>query len=74
MFADQQVQHLGAATKVQSPALGEIELVSQSIKLSRTPSTIAAAPPERGEHSDEILESIGYDANEISDFHKRNVV
>jgi formyl-CoA transferase len=68
------VQHLGAATTVQSPALGEIELVSQSIKLSRTPSTIAAAPPERGEHSDEILQSIGYDATEIADFHKRNVV
>ncbi|MFT6581420.1 MAG: formyl-CoA transferase [Alphaproteobacteria bacterium] len=74
VFADPQVQHLGAATTVQSPALGEIELVSQSIKLSRTPSTIAAAPPERGEHSDEILQSIGYDATEIADFHKRNVV
>jgi formyl-CoA transferase len=74
VFADRQVKHLGAATKVNSPALGEIELVSQSINLSRTPSTIAAAPPERGEHSDEVLESIGYDAGEIASFHARNVV
>lgn len=74
VFADRQVQHLGAATKVNSPSLGEIELVSQSINLSRTPSTIAAAPPERGEHSDEVLESIGYDAEEIASFHARNVV
>jgi crotonobetainyl-CoA:carnitine CoA-transferase CaiB-like acyl-CoA transferase len=74
VFADRQVKHLGAATKVNSPALGEIELVSQSINLSRTPSTIAAAPPERGEHSDEVLESIGYDVGEIASFHARNVV
>jgi crotonobetainyl-CoA:carnitine CoA-transferase CaiB-like acyl-CoA transferase len=44
------------------------------VKLHRTPSTLAVAPPERGEHTDEILTSIGYNADEISEMRKKNVI
>ena len=49
VFADPQVQHLGMAAPVQHAKLGDIEVVNQPVKLSRTPSHIAHATPEKGE-------------------------
>ncbi|MEX2616634.1 MAG: CoA transferase [Alphaproteobacteria bacterium] len=75
VFADPQVRHLGMAESVTSPAIGgDIELVSQAIRMSRTPSRIAVAPPERGEHSDEVYAGLGYSAAEIADLRSRNVI
>ena len=73
-FADQQVRHLGVARSVVSKTMGTISLVSQPVKLSRTPAEITSAAPESGEHTDEVLAEIGYAAAEIADFHARNVV
>jgi crotonobetainyl-CoA:carnitine CoA-transferase CaiB-like acyl-CoA transferase len=60
-FEEPQVQHLGILKKVVSPHLGEQTLMGQPVTLSRTPHTIARATPRRGEHSEEILQEIGYD-------------
>ncbi|MCK5445132.1 MAG: CoA transferase, partial [Rhodospirillaceae bacterium] len=73
-FADEQVQHLHVTDKVTSNALGEMEFVKQPITLERTPSTFAVAPPECGEHTDEILSDIGYSADQIVELRERNVV
>ena len=68
MFADPQVKHLGIAQTVQSPALGEISLVGQPFTMSRTPSSLATSAPEHGEHTDEILGELGFEADEIMRF------
>ena len=75
VFADPQVRHLDMAESVNSAAIGhDIELVAQAIRMSRTPSRITVAPPERGEHSDEIYGELGYSAAEIADMRSRNVI
>ena len=75
MFADPQVRHLGMSWRVASPALGrDIDLVAQPVTLTRTPSGIAAHPPECGEHTDEILAEYGYDADEIAALHRDGAV
>ena len=66
VFEEPQVQHLGILKKVTSKYLGEQTLTGQPVTLTRTPSTIARAAPKRGEHSEEILSEIGYDADAIS--------
>jgi formyl-CoA transferase len=42
--------------------------------LERTPSRILRCPPERGEHSDEILRELGYGPEEIAGFGEGNVI
>lgn len=74
VFEDKHVQQLGVTATSNSAALGPLEINAQPVVLTRTPSQIAAAAPEKGEHSDEILERFGYSADEIADFKSRNVV
>lgn len=73
-FADPQVQHLGMAAEIETIPFGQTRLVGQPVKLTRTPSTMAVHPPERGEHGDEILGELGLDAVEIADLRRRNIV
>ena len=49
-------------------------MVSQPMRLSRTPSKISAAPPERGQHTDEILAGLGLKEDEIRNLRERNVI
>ncbi len=74
VFADPQVQHLGAVAPVAHPILGDIRIVNQAVKLSRTPATMARATPEHSEHTAEILREIGYSDAEIADLKERKVV
>lgn len=74
MFDDTQVRHTGIAQAVPHPALGDIELVGQAVKLSRTPSRLVTASPDRGQHTDEVLAEIGYASEQIADLHARDVV
>jgi formyl-CoA transferase len=74
VFADPQVRHLEAALPVRHPARGEIELVAQPVKLSRTPSTLVSAAPERGEQTDDVLAELGYDSDAIADLRRRQII
>ena len=59
VFADPQVQHLGASAKVNHPTLGELNLLNQGIGLSRTPASFRASSPIKGQHTEEILQELG---------------
>lgn len=74
VFADPQVRHLGIAADIDTPTHGRTQMVGQPIAMSRTPTSMAAPPPERGEHTDEVLAEAGLDAAEIADLRARNVV
>ena len=73
-FADPQVQHLEAAVEVQHPKLGRFKIVNQAVKLSRTPSSVKAATPEVGEHTDEVLKEIGYSDKDIARMREGKVI
>jgi crotonobetainyl-CoA:carnitine CoA-transferase CaiB-like acyl-CoA transferase len=74
MFADPQVEHLGIATDVKRETGKTFQVVGQPVSLSRTPSKIAAPPPELGQHTEEVLEEFGFSAQEIAALRRSKVI
>jgi len=74
VFADEQVQHLNMAQDVPNAEGRHIQLVSQPVTLSRTPSSMVAPPPDFGEQTDEVLAEFGFGADEIAALRQRKVV
>ena len=74
VFDDPQVKHLGIAASVKHPVLGEIRMQNQPVKLSRTPGRVAVPTPELGEHTEEVLGSIGYGKDEIEKLRGAKVI
>jgi len=74
MFADPQVKHLGIAQAGRRPDGSEQVFVGQPFTLSRTPSKIAATPPDQGQHTDEVLKEFGFKDGEIAELHKAKAV
>jgi formyl-CoA transferase len=74
MFADPQVKHLGIAQPVKCANGETMTVVGQPVTLSRTPSRMAAPPPELGEQTDEILHEFGYSEGEIAALRQANAI
>jgi formyl-CoA transferase len=74
MFEDPQVRHLQFVQEVRSKALGPLKVMRQPVSLSRTPSRMVAATPERGEHTDEVLKEFGFSEAEISALRRANAL
>jgi crotonobetainyl-CoA:carnitine CoA-transferase CaiB-like acyl-CoA transferase len=73
-FNDPQVQHLGIAQTVESPALGPTTIIGQAFRLSRTPSRLVSAAPECGADTDAILRELGYEPEAIATLRARQVI
>jgi len=70
VFADPQVKHLGMAAPVHHHALGDIEVVAQGVRLSRTSFAVRTAAPDPGVHTEEVLGEYGYSAADIAKLRK----
>ena len=75
VFSDPQVRHRGLQVKAPHPAAGEVTMVGNPIKFSRTAVEHNHAPPLLGEHTDEVLGSLlGLDEGAIGVLRKDGVV
>jgi crotonobetainyl-CoA:carnitine CoA-transferase CaiB-like acyl-CoA transferase len=54
VFADPQVKHRGVQIAMQHATVGEIPLVANPVKFSKTPIEYTQAPPTLGQHNNEI--------------------
>jgi crotonobetainyl-CoA:carnitine CoA-transferase CaiB-like acyl-CoA transferase len=73
VFTDPQVQHNGMVVTVDSP-IGPLKLVGPAFKLSRTPARIRTAPPLHGQHTDEVLGSAGFSAEDIAELRRQEAI
>jgi crotonobetainyl-CoA:carnitine CoA-transferase CaiB-like acyl-CoA transferase len=75
VFADPQVQHLGIAKPVDHPKYGPQKVVGQPFRLSRYPQPDKLRhTPEPGEHTEEILNGLGYDRAAIAALRAKKAV
>lgn len=73
-MADPQVEHLGIATPLDHPQLGPIRVVGQPVHLERTPQRMRFATAERGAHTKEVLDSLGYDEERVAELEDEGVI
>lgn len=73
-FADPQLRHRGLEIHLRDEKGLDVPMVGCPIKLSDTPVEYRRRPPALGEHTDEILASLGYDAVSIAQLRKTNVI
>jgi formyl-CoA transferase len=67
VFADPQVRHLEMTHAVQHPVLGRLEIVRHAVRMTGTTAGTARTPsPGRGDHTDQVLTSLGYSPAEIA--------
>lgn len=74
VFADPQVQHLMMATPVEHPRLGTQRIVSTAINMAGVDDRIRRPTPDHGQHTEEVLTSLGYDADAIAALRAKGVV
>ena len=65
MFDHPQVLAEQMVTRVPHPVLGHYRGLSQAIKFGRTPGPEPFAAPLHGQHADELMSELGYDADEV---------
>ena len=61
---DIQVKARGLVVQLEHPMLGVVKSIANPIRLSDTPVNYRLAPPFLGEHSNEILQSLGYSTHQ----------
>ena len=74
VFADPQVKSYGFPIEVEHPKMGKVKLVGNAVDMSRTPPSIDSPPPVLGEHTEEILNSLGYDAAALASLRNKGVI
>lgn len=74
MLADRQFIQNQMVVEVDHPTLGPTKLVNQPIRYSKTPAQPKSHPPLLGEHTAEILKSLGIPDEEMAELRKQKVV
>jgi crotonobetainyl-CoA:carnitine CoA-transferase CaiB-like acyl-CoA transferase len=70
---DPQLRHRGMIVEITTPS-GSMTTFGVPVKLSETPGAVRTPPPSLGEHTDEVLASIGYGRDEIARLHQSGIV
>ena len=71
---DPQAKILGLLAETVAFDLGEISILGLPFQFSRTPGKLELPAPNHGEHTDEILMSLGKTSTQILDLHTRSIV
>ena len=77
VWKDPQVQHrnLRATTPHKYAEAGSVDLIASPLaQMSASPATIRMAPPMLGEHTEEVLGELGYDAERVAALRESGIV
>ncbi|VAW22425.1 L-carnitine dehydratase/bile acid-inducible protein F [hydrothermal vent metagenome] len=77
VFEDEHFLHRGMRIKMEHETAlsGEVELIGNPLKMTRTPVQYRRAPPTLGQHTNEVLnELLGLDENHCEKLRKRGII
>ncbi|MEH7480865.1 CaiB/BaiF CoA-transferase family protein [Neobacillus drentensis] len=74
MFENPQIKAREMIVEMEHPLIDHLRLTGSPLKLSATPVTMRRHPPLFGEHTESLLESIGYNSEEISRLKQNNII
>ncbi len=74
VFEDPQVKHLGMATPVNHPRLGETEMVASPINMEGLETGVRQVAPLTPGDTDDVLGEIGYSADQIAAMRAEGVI
>ena len=74
ILTDPHVIERGMIIELDHPALGIVKSIATPVHLSDSPLVYHRHPPTLGEHTDEVLAELGYDAATITRYHADGIV
>jgi len=73
LWDDEQVLANEMAVEVEHPLVGMLKMASPLAKMSDTPTRAASASPTLGQHTEEVLRELGYDAAKVAELRRLGV-
>jgi glutaryl-CoA transferase len=73
-LADPAVRHHGMVREYDHPEVGRLRLMGLPLAFSDTPTEDPGPPPALGQHTDEVLTTLGYATDAIADLRRRAIV
>jgi crotonobetainyl-CoA:carnitine CoA-transferase CaiB-like acyl-CoA transferase len=74
VFDNPQIKHLGIPRQINHPKMGTSNLVGSPINMSGTAPKFFRPAPLLGEHTDEVLGKLGYDAGTVTELRESGVI
>jgi CoA:oxalate CoA-transferase len=74
VFANPQVRDQEMVVELDHPGHGPVRMTGFPVKLSATPARLRRPTPALGEHTDDVLRDLGYDAERIRALHSGGVL
>ncbi len=71
---DPHIQARGMVLTMEHPVAGEIQMLGNPMHLSDTPVSYRLAPPTLGQHTEEVLQDLGYDQEAIAQLKEQGVI
>lgn len=73
-FENEQVRHLEMAAPLKHPKLGDIQVVGQAVKFSRSEFGTLTPAPEHGEHNQSVYATLGLSDDELDALRQEGVI
>jgi len=60
--------------EVEHPRAGKIKLVAPAVSYNGEKMTVRLPPPWLSEHTNEVMEELGYSAEQVADLRERQII
>jgi crotonobetainyl-CoA:carnitine CoA-transferase CaiB-like acyl-CoA transferase len=74
VFADPQVEHLAMTQPVTHPVLGRLDIVRNAVRMTDAPPAVRAPSPDVGDHTDEVLDELGFPPAQVEQLRAKGVI